>query len=97
MIATNLAQRRNRSKPVRRIVGAMADARRLIALLCIAFVLLAAAVPGASGLPWAILVPLWFLAAFVAAVSMRREIDAGEPQPCALLSTAASRAPPAGF
>jgi hypothetical protein len=96
MIATNLAQRRNRGNPDRRIVGAMADARRLIALLCIAVVLLSAVVPS-SGLPWAILVPLWFLAALVAAVSMRREIDAGEPQPCGLLSTAASRAPPAGF
>lgn len=70
------------------------DARRLVALLCLAVVLYAALTPGASGLCLAIFVPVWFFAAAIVTFSIRREATDRAPGPLPFLPVLASRAPP---
>jgi hypothetical protein len=72
------------------------DARRLVALLCLAVVLYAALTPGASGLFFAVLVPVWFFVAAIVVLSMRRETTDRAPGPLPFLPVLASRAPPIG-
>jgi hypothetical protein len=69
------------------------DARRWIALLCVAAVLVTALTPGAGGL-LAILVPFWLFFEAVIAVPMRRGGEPCDPQLFSFLSPALSRAPP---
>jgi hypothetical protein len=72
----------------------MAQARRLVALLCLALVLAATLTPGAPGLFSAVLVPLWFFVAAVVVFSMRRDIADSAPGLIRFLPVLASRAPP---
>jgi hypothetical protein len=72
----------------------MIPARRLVALLCLAVVLCAALLPGASGLFCAVLVPLLLFVAAVIVFSKRREIADSAPQHFPFLSALAPRAPP---
>jgi hypothetical protein len=66
----------------------------LAALLCLAAVLYAALAPGAPGLLWAVLVPVWFFFAAMVAFAICREARSTDPRPSAVLSLVASRAPP---
>jgi hypothetical protein len=72
----------------------MLHARRFVALLCLAVVLVAALTPGASGLFHAILVPVWFFIAAIVVLAARREITDSAPRPLPFLPVLASRAPP---
>jgi hypothetical protein len=69
------------------------DARKLVAVLCLAVVLVAALTPSASGLLHAILVPAWVFVAAILVFSIREIADKG-PQPPPFLAVLASRAPP---
>ncbi|HET9319675.1 MAG TPA: hypothetical protein VFO27_07860 [Bryobacteraceae bacterium] len=70
------------------------QARKSIALVCLAAFLLAALVPVASGLPFAILAPLWLFLAAVVCVSLVRPADDGNSLPVPVFSILPSRAPP---
>ncbi len=72
----------------------MFSARRLIAFLCLAAVLLAAIAPTASGLFLAILVPLLLFVAAVVIVPIGREPEGGDGPAFLFLSVVTSRAPP---
>jgi hypothetical protein len=72
----------------------MLHARRFVVFLCLALVLLAAVTPAASGLFYAILVPLWLFVAFILAVPLRREAEVSKPLLFPFLSFLPSRAPP---
>jgi hypothetical protein len=71
------------------------SARKWIAFSCLLLVLLAAlALPAASGLFIAILVPLWFFCALAASTLVRVAPDSPAAPRSPFLSPAASRAPP---
>jgi len=70
------------------------DARRSIALFCLAVLLIAALTPAASGLPFGILVPLWIFVAVIVTLSIRRAADDSSPLLVSCLSVLKSRAPP---
>lgn len=70
------------------------QARRSIALVCLAAFLLAALVPVASGLPFAILAPLWLFFAAVVCLSLVRPADDRNLLPVPFFSILPSRAPP---
>ena len=72
----------------------MIQARRLVALLCLALVIAAALTPGAPGLFSAVLAPLWFFVAAVVVFSIRNDIADSAPGPLRFLPVLASRAPP---
>jgi hypothetical protein len=73
------------------------NARRWIAVLCLAVLLIAALIPAASGLPFAILVPLWLFCAAIATFSIRSAFDDCGAQPIPYLLILSSRAPPIPF
>jgi len=75
-------------------VFAVQESRRLIALVCLAVVLLAALAPGASGLPVALLAPFWLFFGLILSVPERREGEACDPLAFPALSVVPSRAPP---
>ncbi len=70
------------------------QARKSIALVCLAVFLLAALVPFASGLPFAIFAPLWLFFAAVVCVALFRPADDRNPLPVPFFSILPSRAPP---
>jgi hypothetical protein len=71
-------------------------ARKWIAFSCLLAVLLAAvALPAASGLFLAILVPLWFFCALAASPLIRLATDSPAAPRAPFLAPVASRAPPA--
>ncbi len=68
--------------------------RRSIALFCLAVLLLAVLIPGASGLPFATLAPLWLFVAAVAILSIHcTALDSGAPS-TPFLAVVSNRAPP---
>ena len=69
------------------------QARKSIALVCLAAFLLAALVPVASGLPFAIFAPLWLFFAAVVCVALA-PADDRNPLPVPFFSILPSRAPP---
>jgi tryptophan-rich sensory protein len=69
-------------------------ARKLAAVFCLALLLVAALIPAASGLLYAIPALLWLFFAAIVTVSIRRAIEEDSPQRTAFLSILASRAPP---
>lgn len=73
---------------------AFLSARRSIAFLCLAVLLIAALIPASSGLPLGTLVPLWLFFAAIVALSIRRPIENFNPPQAAFLSILPSRAPP---
>jgi hypothetical protein len=73
----------------------MSHARKSIAVLCIAVVVVAALLPAVSIDLVAILTPLWLVVPAVAVVSIRRIALCNNEQPVSLLSLVPSRAPPA--
>jgi hypothetical protein len=75
-------------------VRTLIQARKSIALVCLAVLLLAALVPVPSGLPFAILAPLWLFFAAVVCVSVVRPVDDRDPLPVPFFSILPSRAPP---
>lgn len=73
----------------------MGRMRRPVAVLCIAFVVCAAFVPGAAPtLAHALFVPLWNVVPDTAVTITRTTAVRGDEQPVALLSLRLSRAPP---
>lgn len=72
----------------------LTQARKSIALLCLAVFLLGALVPASSGLPFAILAPLWLFFAAVVCVSLVRPAEDRIALPVPFLSILPSRAPP---
>lgn len=72
----------------------LTHARKSIALLCLAVLLLGALVPFASGLPFAILAPLWLFFAAAICVSLVRPAEDRIAPPVPFLSILPSRAPP---
>jgi hypothetical protein len=75
-------------------VRTLIQARKSIALVCLAAFLLAALVPVASGLPFAIFAPLWLFFAAVVCVALVRPADDRNPLPVPFFSILPSRAPP---
>jgi hypothetical protein len=73
---------------------ALLQARRSIALFCLAALLIAALIPAASGLPFGILVPLWTFVAAIVTFSIRRAIEDSSPLRVSCLPVLPSRAPP---
>jgi hypothetical protein len=69
-------------------------ARRLIALFCLAALLIAALIPVASGLPFGVLVPLWIFVAVIVTLSIRRPLDDSSPLRVSCVPLLPSRAPP---
>ena len=70
-------------------------ARKILALLIIAFIVLAAFVPAGAMPATTVLVPLWLgLFPLIEIRRIRRRVVASDEQPVALLSLLASRAPP---
>ncbi len=72
----------------------VATGRKLIALLCLAAIIIAALNTASSALPWAILVPLWLCLGLLIAVTHDREREASDAQPLCLLCVVRSRDPP---
>lgn len=68
--------------------------RRTAGLVCLAIVLVAIVLPLVSADVWAVLTPLWIVATTIVATLIRRTAAQCDEQPIALLSLAASRAPP---
>jgi len=75
-------------------VRTLIQARKSIALVCLAAFLLAALVPASSGLPFAILAPLWLFFAAVVCVALVRPADDRNALPVPFFSILPSRAPP---
>ena len=73
---------------------ALIHARRSIALVCLVVLVLAALIPASSGLPFAILAPLWLFFAAVVCVSPVRPTEDRAALPVPFLSSLPSRAPP---
>ena len=73
---------------------ALFQARRSIALFCLAVLLIAALIPAASGYPVGILVPLWIFVAVIVTLSIRRAADDSGHLLVSYLSVLKSRAPP---
>jgi hypothetical protein len=71
------------------------DARRWIALLCLAALVLTVLTPGSSGL-LAILAPFWLFFEILTAVPMRREGEPCHAHLSPFFSPLSSRAPPVG-
>jgi hypothetical protein len=72
--------------------------RAIVALLCIALVLLAALTASVSSTHLtAILTPLWLLFSAVPILVLRRSADCRDEQAASLLSLVLSRAPPASL
>ena len=72
--------------------------RKTVAVLCIAVVLVAGVLPGAStALGAVLLVALWLVAPAVAVTIVRRIASDSDQQPVSLLSLLDSRAPPRLF
>jgi hypothetical protein len=71
----------------------MSSLRKLIAWFCLAAVILAAIMPVAPGLLWALIVPL-LLFSLLAAVPTEREADSIFVRQAAFVSLLPSRAPP---
>lgn len=69
-------------------------ARKLIAVFCLAALLLAALLPGTSGLASAIPAPFWLFLAILVTVSIERRTEDADPDPFPFVSADASRAPP---
>lgn len=72
----------------------MFSARKLFAFICIVAVLAAAMNPLASGLPWAILVPVLLCLAVVELATAVRKFDDFDPPAFPSLSVLVPRAPP---
>jgi len=75
-------------------VRTLIQARKSIALVCLAVLLLAALVPVASGLPFAIFAPLWLFFAAVVCVALVRPADDRNALPVPFFSVLSSSAPP---
>jgi len=75
-------------------VRTLIQARRSIALVCLAVCLLAALVPTASGLPFDVLAPLWLFFAAVVCLALVSPADDRNPLPVPFFSILPSRAPP---
>jgi hypothetical protein len=73
----------------------MARPNRTVAGFCIAVVILAAFLPGISALDCALFEPCWILLPDEVSVAVDLPAAPSDEQPVALLSIAASRAPPA--
>jgi len=73
---------------------ALFQARRSIALFCLAALLFAALIPAASALPFGILVPLWIFVAVIVTLSIRRGADDSSPLWVSSVPVLPSRAPP---
>jgi len=73
---------------------ALLHARRSIALFCLAAILIAALIPVASGLPFAVLVPLWIFIAAIVTFSILRTAEDSSPLRVTCLRVLPSRAPP---
>ena len=71
----------------------MISLRKLIAFVCLSAILLAAIAPSASGLLWAIVLPL-LLFGLLEVVSVSLRIDRAELRTVQLVPLLASRAPP---
>jgi tryptophan-rich sensory protein len=70
------------------------QARRSVALFCLAALLIAALIPAASGLAFGILVPLWIFVAAIATFSIRRTAGDSSPLRVSCVPVLPSRAPP---
>ena len=75
-------------------VVTMFSLHRLVALVCLAAVLLAALTPAPSGLFWAILLPLLLFVAAIIIAPIGRERECGNVPAYSFLTVVASRAPP---
>jgi hypothetical protein len=69
--------------------------RRIAIFLCVAALLLAAFTPAAHGLPFAILVTLWFWVAITLSFRLRYIDKQSHPQPALALPAFSPRPPPA--
>jgi hypothetical protein len=72
----------------------MFSARRLVGLLCVVAIILAAVAPSTAGLLWASLIPLLLFDAVVVIVQKSRENDDSDAPSFPFLSVVSSRAPP---
>jgi hypothetical protein len=68
--------------------------RKLIAIVCLAVLLLAVLTPSAYGFVQAILAPFWLLIEILAIVSVQRATEDHDPYPFLFVSAVAPRAPP---
>ncbi len=68
--------------------------RRILALLCLLALLFAALMPGAPGLPVAVLAPLFFFLALLVALTRTPYAFARALPSCPVISPLGSRAPP---
>ena len=75
----------------------LSHARRPVALICLAVLLIAALIPAASGLPSFILAPLWLFFAAIVLFSIRLSFDDCDAKQIPYLSILPSRAPPIPF
>jgi hypothetical protein len=75
-------------------VPTVLHARKLIAILCLAALLLALLTAGAPGSASAILVPFWLFIEILIIVSIQRRTEDRDFSPFPFLSAFASRAPP---
>jgi len=74
-------------------VSSTTHARRAIAFFCIAIALIAL-LPGAHGLPWAILTPIELFVAAVITIYIRRAFTDDARPPVPVLSVVSGRSPP---
>jgi hypothetical protein len=70
------------------------QARKLIAILCLAALLIAVAAPNAHGPAFALLAPFWLLIEILVLVSIERRTEDRTPAPFPFVAAVASRAPP---
>ena len=73
----------------------MLRTRKVLALVCIALIVVGGIVPAAATFVYAILVPLWLIVPAVAVTIIRRAAARCDDQPVSLLALVAFRAPPA--
>jgi len=74
-------------------VSTLIHLRRAVAFFCIAIVLLAV-LPGASGLPWAVLTPVWLFVAAVVTLYVWAAFSDDVRPAAPVLSIVSGRAPP---